>query len=129
MLIASAPRVGHALVDDGLHDRADLVVGDASESVGGDGHDDREDLARQVRAAGGGVVVGGVVETVDGELDGGRLVGVVAELLLQRAAGEDAAAADAVEAVLLVAAAGDVVREDPTGAHVEVVAGEEGYDG
>ena len=65
--MASAPRVGHALVDDGLDDRADLVVGDASEAVGGHGHDDREDAARQVGPAGGGVVVGGVVERVDGK--------------------------------------------------------------
>src|SRR5207253_1599557 len=54
---------------------------------------------------------------------------VVAELLLQGTAGEDAAAADAVEAVLLIAAAGDVVRKDPSRSHVEVITSEERYDG
>src|SRR5436190_17342631 len=53
---------GHDDVDDGT----DLVVGEPAVAVRGDGRDDREDPAGEVGAAGGGVLVGRVVEGLDG---------------------------------------------------------------
>src|SRR4051794_14094312 len=99
----------------------------------GDVGDDGEDPPSQVRTAGGAVVVGGVVQGLDARDDCVVTGVVVAVQLLQRTAREDAAGADGVEAVLLVAAAGDVVREDPAGlaglVGVEVVAGKQWHDG
>ena len=59
---------------DGLGDRGGLGVGQPAGALGGRVIDDREDLADQVRPAGRGVVVGRVVERLDGEPD--RLVPV-----------------------------------------------------
>src|SRR6185437_6899584 len=103
-----------------------LLVGQPAEAVIGDRRDHREDPPGQVGAAGGGVVVGGVVQRLHaGEYRVGdrHVVGVV---LLERGLGEDRAGADRVEAVLLVRAARHVVAEDPAGPGVLVVAGEQG---
>jgi hypothetical protein len=91
---------------------ADLVVGEPAGALVGHAHDDRPDPAGQVGTTGRRVVVGGVVERVDAQLDRLGLGDAVAVALLEGAAGEDAAAADAVEAALLVAAARHVVAED-----------------
>jgi hypothetical protein len=102
-------------------------------ALDGGGHDDREDAPGHVGAAGGGVVVGGVVERLDGELGGvgHRHAGPVA--LLERRVGEQRTGADRVVAVLLVGAAGDVVAEDAAGprrvARGEVDAAEDRHDG
>src|SRR5690606_39155391 len=74
MLIAgSSQQVGGGAVgagqsgrDDPVGDVGDLLGGGAPEAVGGDHADDREDPARDVGPAGRGVVVGGVVERLDG---------------------------------------------------------------
>ena len=66
----SAAGAGHPHVDDVLHDRAHLVVGEAAQALGRHAHDDRPDPAGEVRAARGAVVVGRVVERVDGQADG-----------------------------------------------------------
>jgi hypothetical protein len=84
---------------------APLVVRQPPSALVGDAHDDRPDPAGQVGPAGRAVVVGRVVERVHAELHGLGLGDAVGVALLQRAAGEDAARADAVEAALLVAAA------------------------
>ena len=99
--------------DDPVGDGRDLVVGQPAAAVGRDHVDHREDPAGQVGAAGGRVVVGGVVERLDDGRDAPVGVEVVAVELLERAAGEQRAGADRVEGRLLVAAAGDVVAEDP----------------
>src|SRR3954468_23457383 len=84
----SAARVLHPAGDDGLGDRRGLGVGEPVGAGGGRRHDHGVDLAGEVRAAGGGVVVGGVVERLDGEPDDllGGDAGAVA--LLQRRLGE-----------------------------------------
>jgi hypothetical protein len=112
-----SPRVLGAAGDDLGDDLGDLGLGPAHGALGGgDGHDDRVEAAREVRPAGGGVVVGGVVERLDRGADGGGQVGLDAVALLQRAAGEHRARADGVVAGgLAVQVPGDVVGEDPPG--------------
>ena len=101
-------------------------------ALGGDGDDHRVDAADGVRAAGGAVVVGGVVERLDQAAHAvvGRGVRVVA--LLQRRLREQRARADPRVAGLLVAGADDVVGHDPAGAGrvggVEVVADEQRHE-
>ena len=68
-----------------------------------------------VRAAGRRVVVGRVDERLDGDPHGAVGVEAGPPQLLQRAAREHRARADRVVVVLLVAAARDVVGEDPPG--------------
>src|SRR5690349_6613322 len=103
-VVTSASGVGHALVNDRLHDPGDVVLAQAPEPVSGHIRDDRVDAAGQVRATGGGVVVGGVVEGVHGQSDRAVAVDVVAVALLQRAASEHRAGTDGEERVLLVTA-------------------------
>src|SRR6476620_12094192 len=102
---------GHEGVDVG----ADLVVGEPAVAVRGDGRDDREDPAGEVGTAGGGVLVGRVVEGLDGAERGVLDRELLMPELLQGAPGEEGAGADGVELVLLVAAAGHVVGEQPAG--------------
>ena len=137
MAQASRSRVGAvgrgAVGDDRVGDRGDLGVGEPDGALGVDPVDDRVEPAHRVGAAGGGVVVRGVVERLD---DGaGRGVGgqAAAPGLLQRVLGEQRAGADGGVAALLVVPAGDVVAEDPArggaGRRVEVEAGEQRDDG
>src|SRR5690242_8957549 len=86
-VVTSASGVGHALVDDRLHHSGDVVLTQAPEAVAGDVRDNRVDAAGQVGAAGGGVVVRGVVEGIHGQPHRAGAVDVVAVALLQRAAG------------------------------------------
>src|SRR5688500_15828600 len=97
MLIETVPSVeggrgavgaDEAGADDVVGDRADVGIGNASVAVGGDDRDHREDAPGEVGPTGGGVVVGRVVERLQGGRDGLCLVEVVAVQLLQRAAGE-----------------------------------------
>src|SRR6202012_515393 len=117
------------LVDHGPGDIGGGGVGQPVEDVAvQDGHD-RKDLPGQVRAAGGRVVVGRVVQRLHadpGDLLGGHAVLVE---LLQRAAGEHRAGSDRVEPELLVRATGHVVAEDAAGPGVLVGGGEPGDHG
>ena len=84
----------------------------SSKPVGGDGGDGRVDAADEVGAAGGGVLVGRLVQALDGELDGvvARHALGPAQLDVVRASRPPEPVG--VEVGLLVAAAGDVVGED-----------------
>ena len=102
-------------------------------AFGGGGHDHGVEVAGRVGSAGGGVVVGRVVEGLDGDLDGlvGADVPVVA--LLEGALREDRARADGVEVAFGVDAADDVEAVDLAGfgdrGRVEVEPCEQGHDG
>ena len=63
-------RVVDAGGDDGVDHRRDLVVGHEPRAVGVDDADGRPDAAPHIGATGGGVVVGGVVERLDGDAHG-----------------------------------------------------------
>src|SRR5579875_2770065 len=89
----------------------------------------RPDPPAQVRATGRGVVVGGVIKGLERHANRVLLGEPAAPQLLQRTAREEGPGADRVEVVLLVAAAGDVVGEDPAGLPVEVETGEERHHG
>ena len=99
------------------HARASSSSGTNRSALGVDDGHGRPDPAAEVRAAGGGVVVGGVVQRLDRDPDRLRRrpgPGATASSAHPRANSEPEP--DAVVVVLLVAAAGDVVGEDP--AHV-----------
>ena len=117
----------------GVGDRGDLGVGEADGALRVDAVDDRVEPADRVGAAGGGVVVGGVVERLDDRPSGGVGRQPAAPGLLQRVLGEQRAGADGGVAALLVVPAGDVVAEDAARGHarggVEVEAGEQRDDG
>src|SRR6266568_6693611 len=84
----------HSLINNPPRVLTRLLVGQPPEPVRGDRGDDGEDTAGQVRAAGGGVIVGGVVKSVHahgGRVFGGHAVGVQ---LLQRSTGEHRTGAD-----------------------------------
>src|ERR687894_2977439 len=116
MVMASAlPVRGGPLVGDVGGHGGDLVVGQPDGALGVDPVDDRVQPAHRVGAAGGGVVVGGVVERLDQAARGGVAVLVGPPGLLQRVAGEQRAGADGGVAALLVVPTGDVVAEDPPG--------------
>ena len=88
----------------------------------------RPDPAAEVRAAGGGVVVGGVVQRLDATRTAAVGVHARAPQLLHRPPREERAGPDAVVVVLLVAATGHVVGEDPADVARQVEAGEERHD-
>src|SRR4051794_1199612 len=60
-----AAGVVHPAGHDDVHDGAALVVGGRAVAVGGDGRDPREDAAGEVGPAGGGVLVGCVIQGLD----------------------------------------------------------------
>ena len=72
---------------DGRGDLVDVGVRVAHRAVAGDRHHHRVDVADEVRAAGGGVVVGGVVERLDGGADRAVQVGGGVVQLLERDCG------------------------------------------
>src|SRR5690606_23502715 len=113
--------------DDIADDLTDRGVVELAISVLVDHCHHRKDLAVQVGATGGGVVVGGVVERLHANRGRLGLGEIVAEQLLQRTPREQRTGTDAVERVLFVAPTGDVVGEDPSLAGGEVVAGEQWY--
>ena len=94
-------------------------------AVGGDHGDQGVDAPHQVGAASAGVLVGRLVEGLDGQLD--RLVAgqALAEAQLDRRPGVTATRAGGLVVGFFVVAAGDVVGEDPPGRRAEVVAGEQ----
>ena len=106
-------------------DGGELAFRDAAGAGPAHGVDHRPELADRVRAAGGGVVVGGVIERFDGDGDGLLLGQVGPPELLQRAAGEHRAGSHGVVLLLLVASAGDVVGKEPADAGRPVEAGEQ----
>src|SRR5262249_33824653 len=114
-----------ALGQDRLADALHLVVGYVPEAGPGDGLHGGKDAAYQVGTARPDVLVGGVDERL--ERDAQRLVAAHLALpkLLQRIARVLRARALRVEVGLLVAAAGDVVLEQPSGAGLLVEAGED----
>src|SRR3954462_13097155 len=95
-------RVVHPAGDQGVDRRPDLLVGQSPEAIGGHRRDDREQPPGQVGPARGAVLVGGVVERLQGAEHGLLGAEVVTPELLQRAAGEQGPGADRVEVVLLV---------------------------
>ena len=99
--------------------------GTAVEPVGGDRGHQRVDPPDQVGTAGGGVLVGRLVEGLDGQLHGvvAGHAHPVAEL--DGGAGVASARAGGVVLGLLVVAAGHVVGEDAARAPGQVVAGEQ----
>src|SRR5581483_6081110 len=90
------PRFGLAL-DQGLEALGDLVLGDPLEALLGDGGDGGLDAAHRVGPARRRVLVGRLVETLDGELDGGGAVDVFLPPELDRRAGVAPAGARGVE--------------------------------
>jgi len=64
-MATALPVRGGPLVDDARGDRGDLVVAQPDRALGLHPVDDRVQPAHRVRATGGGVVVGGVVERLD----------------------------------------------------------------
>src|SRR6266496_6099934 len=121
-----APGVRHPLGHDRLGDVPYLLVGQPGDPVGGGQQDRRVEPPGHVRAAGGGVLVGRVVQRVDHHPD--HVVRAEADPpdLLQRALGERRAGPDAVVAVLLVPSTGHVVAEEDrkstrlNSSHVEI---------
>ena len=85
-------------------------------AFGGGGHDHGVEVAGQVGSAGGGVVVGRVVEGLDGDLDAPRRCRCPGRYrFLSGGLREERARADRVEAGLRVDAAGDVEAVDLAG--------------
>ena len=116
-------------VEQGPEPLGHLVVVDPLESVRGDRGDRRVDAPHQVGAPGRGVLVGGLEQGLDGEVDGGLTGHGVAPADLDHGAGVEAARAGAGLEALLVPAAGDVVLEQPPLSPPQVVPGEERHHG
>ena len=105
MLSVAASRLGY---------RCHIFEPGAAPAADDGGH--REDLADQIGPAGRRVVVGGVVECLDRDGQGGVGVQVPPVQLFQRRLGEHRPGADGVVTeVLVVAPAGGVVGDDPAG--------------
>src|SRR5207248_8966190 len=121
------PLRGLAL-DEGLEALRYFRLVDSLKAVGGDGCDRRVDAADRIGSASSRVLVSGLVQTFDGELDGGCPVDAVLPAQLDGGAGVAAGRPGGVEVGLFVAAAGDVVLEDASGPAAEVIAGEDGDD-
>src|SRR4249919_2475702 len=83
-----AAGIVHPARHDDVDDGTDLVVGEPAVAVRGDGRDDREDPAGEVGAAGGGVLVGRVVQGLDGAERGVLDRELLVPELLQGAPGE-----------------------------------------
>ena len=111
--------------DQGAEALGHLVLGHQAVALGVDHGDERVDAPHQVGAAGGRVLVGRLVEGLDGQVD--RLVPAQALAVaeLDGGAGVTAARAGGLEVGVLVVAAGGVVAEDAADAPGGVVAGEE----
>src|SRR5438445_673562 len=111
----------HLALDEGTEALAHLGLVDPVEALGGDRGHRGVDAPDHVGPARGRVLVGRLVQAVDGQLDGRRPVDALAVAELDGGAGVAAARTRGVEVGLLVAPAGDVVLEDATGAPPGVV--------
>src|SRR5947199_837624 len=99
----------------------DLGVGDPLEAAGGNGGDGRVDASHHVGAAGGRVLVGRLVEALDGQLDGSSPVEALPVAQLDGRPGVTATGAGGVEVALFVPAPGEVVLEDAPDPPAQVV--------
>src|SRR5207249_2753015 len=115
--------------DEGVEALRHLVPAHSLEAVRGDGGDGGIDAPHGIGTAGGGVLVGRLVQAPDCELDRRAAVEAVAIAELDGGASVAAAGARGVEVVLLVAPAGDVVLENAARPAAEVVAGEDRHHG
>src|SRR5947207_1141812 len=92
--------------DQGFEALGHLGPGDALEALPGDRGNGGIDAPYDVGPAGGGVLVGRLVQALDGELDGGWPVDVVAVAELDRCSGVAPTRSRRVEVGPLVAPAG-----------------------
>src|SRR5437016_4618171 len=118
------PLRGLAL-DEGVEAFGHFGLAHPLEAVGSDRRHRRVDAPHHVGPTGGRVLVGRLVEAVDGQLDAGGAVDVGAVAELDRGAGVPSAGPGGVELGLFVAPTGDVVLEDAAQASAQVEAGED----
>src|SRR3989475_4256631 len=127
-MTSGARRVAGPVGEDRLPHSARLVLGHLGEAGAGDQLHGGKDPAHEVGAAGAHVLVGGVEDRLERGPE--RLLArhVALPELLERVAGVVGAGPLRVVVGLLVAAAGDVVLEEPPDARFLVVAREDRHD-